>query len=114
MAKEKDKPAKKKGGKRAKKASATAAPQGQDLGNKALDTLEKIIENPIVSELVAAGAMAAIAAVAASGKLDPKELASKDALKAAGKAAAAAVGARLVQQLGGEPAKPADKLPKKA
>lgn len=113
MAKDKDKPAKKKGGKKARKASKLAG-QGHDVGGKALDAIERIIDHPIVAEMVAAGAMAALAAVAQSGKLDSKALASKDALKAAGKAAAAAVGARLVQSLDGSAGKAAVKKATKA
>jgi hypothetical protein len=109
-AKKKDKPAKpekasgKAKGKTIKKAAGNAA-----------DALWKLAENPLIGEMLAIGAGAAVAALAESGIAGKgKKKISSKAIKGAGKAAAAAIGARLVGEFTGlskpsratKPAKP--------
>ena len=89
---------------KAVKAVVKAAPKGDSKkkGGKskakdAADALWKFAEHPLVGELLAIGATAAVAAIAeGSGK--GKKKASTRAVKAAGKAAAAAIGARLISE----------------
>lgn len=86
------------------KAVANAAPKadskkagGKSKARDAADALWKLAEHPLVAELLAVGATAAVAAIAeGSGK--GKKKASTKAVKAAGKAAAAAIGARLISE----------------
>lgn len=66
---------------------------------KGIDLLWKLADHPLVGELIAVGAAAAVAAIAEQsiarkGK-DKKDASSKAAVKAAGSAAAAAIGQRL-------------------
>ena len=63
-----------------------------------LDGLSKLIEHPLVTELVSVAAIAAVAAIAdhnVKSRTGEGGKGSKKALKAAGKAAAAAIGKRL-------------------
>lgn len=83
-----------KGGKKKKKGEA------DDHG--AFDALAKLADHPLIAELIAVGATAAVAAIAEKG-LSSKTVAGaqgggKTAVKAAGKAAAAAIGRRLVSE----------------
>jgi hypothetical protein len=73
-----------------------------------LDAIGKVLDHPLVADLIAVGALAAVAAIAESGKLDPTKIKSSDAVKGAGKAAAAAIGARLLNEVTGGNAKKAD------
>ncbi len=84
VAKATPKPAKKKAGK--KKSDG-----------KGVDVLWKLAEHPLVGELLALGATAAVAAIAQSSGKDKKHHSSR-AVKDAGKAAAAAIGARLISE----------------
>lgn len=72
-----------------------------DQGVKALT---KLADHPLVHDLLAVGAMAAVAAIAERGVAGKQGLTSSDgsrkAVKAAGKAAAAAIGARLLKEVG--------------
>ena len=67
-----------------------------------VDALLKLADHPLVGDLLAVGAMAAVAAIAESGfsgkKTGPKTGGSTKAVKAAGKAAAAAIGKRLITE----------------
>jgi hypothetical protein len=63
-----------------------------------LEALSRLADHPLVSELLAAGALAAVAAVAEAGARDPGAVKSADSAKKAGKAAAAAIGARLLRE----------------
>jgi hypothetical protein len=75
----------------------TKARGGKSRAKDAADALWKLAEHPLVGELLAIGATAAVAAIAeGSGK--GKKKASSKAVKAAGKAAAAAIGARLISE----------------
>lgn len=78
---------KKKGGKKAKD------PAG------GLEAIGKVLDHPLVGDLIAIGALAAVAAIAESHKSDTPKAKSAEAVKAAGKAAAAAIGARLLKEI---------------
>ena len=68
----------------------------------AADALFKLLESPLVADLLAVGATAALAAIAESrfGRKDAAGSKSSRALKAAAKAAAAAMGRRLSTEVG--------------
>ncbi|MEO7410392.1 MAG: hypothetical protein ABIU10_03595 [Sphingomicrobium sp.] len=61
------------------------------------DAVAKLAEHPIVADLIAIGATAAVAAIAA-GMSSKSGKSSGKAVKDAGKAAAAAIGARLMTE----------------
>ena len=68
---------------------------------KGFETLMKLADHPLVADLLAVGAMAAVAAIAEqgfSGKSKGKTSGSSRAVKDAGKAAAAAIGKRLITE----------------
>jgi len=66
---------------------------------KGIDALWKLAEHPLVGELLAAGAMAAVAAIAENGLTRKgKKGISQQVVKDAGKAAAAAIGVRLLTE----------------
>lgn len=65
--------------------------------DKGADVLWKLAEHPLVGELLAIGATAAVAAIA-EGSSTGKKHRSSAAVKQAGKAAAAAIGARLITE----------------
>ena len=67
----------------------------------AADALFKLIESPLVADLLAVGATAALAAIAESrfSRKDDAGRKSSKALKAAAKAAAAAMGRRLSSEV---------------
>ncbi len=86
---------------KAVKAVAKAVPKAdkKKAGKKvkgAADALWKLADHPLVGELLALGATAAVAAIAEGTGKGAKKGASSKAVKAAGKAAAAAIGARLI------------------
>jgi hypothetical protein len=96
--------------KAAKAVSLKAKPDGGKKGGKkksksdgkGMDMLWKLAEHPLVGELIAVGATAAVAAIAEQsiareGK-GKKKMASNTAVKAAGTAAAAAIGQRLINE----------------
>ena len=64
---------------------------------KGFDALSRFAENPIVADLIAIGATAAVTAIA-SGMSSKSNKTSGNAVKDAGKAAAAAIGARLMTE----------------
>lgn len=80
-----------KGAKKSKKAKKSSKSTG------AADVVFKLAEHPIVAELIAIGATAAVAAIA-KGSADKSGKSNTRAVKDAGKAAAAAIGARLVDE----------------
>lgn len=80
----------------AKAAPAKAKKAGKKPKNNASDTLWKLAEHPLIGELLAVGATAAVAALAEQGS--GKKRQSSRTVKAAGKAAAAAIGARLISE----------------
>jgi len=86
---------------KAEKAVAKVSPKSdKKSGGKskgAADALWKLAEHPLIGELLAVGATAAVAAIAEQGlSKGGKKNANSKAVKAAGKAAAAAIGARLI------------------
>ena len=91
---------------KAVKAVAKAAPKTKKDGKKskgnAVEALLKIADHPLVGELVAIGATAAVAAIAQQGLGKSKKGGSTKAVKEAGKAAAAAIGARLISEFADE------------
>ena len=68
-----------------------------DKSNKGYDAIARFAENPIVADLIAIGATAAVTAIAA-GMSSKSTKTSGNAVKDAGKAAAAAIGARLMTE----------------
>lgn len=68
-----------------------------DKAHKGYDALARFAENPIVADLIAIGATAAVTAIA-SGMSSKSTKTSGNAVKDAGKAAAAAIGARLMSE----------------
>ncbi|WP_324808553.1 hypothetical protein SH584_03350 [Sphingomonas sp. LY29] len=82
---------------KAKKASAKI----KDKGHKGLDAVAKLADHPLVVDLIAIGATAAVAALAERGgatKAAASARSSSTALKAAGTAAANAIGKRLMTE----------------
>lgn len=73
---------------------------GKKSSTNAADALWKLADHPLVGELIAIGATAAVAAIAQQGlgKSRDKKQGSTRAVKEAGKAAAAAIGARLISE----------------
>ncbi len=78
------------GAKKAKKSKAGKA-------QSSFDAVAKLAEHPIVADLIAIGATAAVTAIAA-GMSSKSGKTSGKAVKDAGKAAAAAIGARLMTE----------------
>lgn len=91
----------------AKRAAAPAKtakpkPRRKPGDNGGLDNIAKLIDHPLVADLLAVGAIAAVAAIAdhsVKTRTGEAESGSSKALKAAGKAAAAAVGKRLMTEV---------------
>ena len=69
-----------------------------------LDQLLKLADHPLVGDLIAVGALAAVAAIAES-KGGTSKAKTSAAVKTAGKAAAAAIGARLLKEVASKDAK---------
>jgi hypothetical protein len=103
-------------GKKSKKSKADAKPKGDSKpkGEKrrkakasvdgGVEALTRLVDHPLVTDLLAVGAMAAVAAIAEHGVQSKTGAAaangSRKAVKAAGKAAAAAIGQRLLKEVG--------------
>lgn len=88
---------------KAVKAVAKVAPKSKrktvkKAAGNAADALWKLADHPLVGELLAIGASAAVVALAEGGVSGKKKKASSKAVKSAGKAAAAAIGARLISE----------------
>ena len=93
---------------KAKKADGKNKPKkGKGKDHSALESLARLAESPLVADLIAVGATAAVAALAGSKKRDGKS---------AAKAAAAAIGTRLMSEFNSlkDSAKDAAKDSKKA
>src|SRR5687767_9695739 len=90
------------GGSRRGEGSRASGSQGRSSQSDPVDALIKLLQSPLVIDLLAVGATAALAAITehrssrAQGAIDARG--SKKALKAAGKAAAAAVGRRIANE----------------
>lgn len=86
------------------KATSDATEKKKKAGKKSkgnshgMDALWKLAEHPLVGELLAVGATAAVAAIAEQGSGKGKKHQSSKTVKAAGNAAAAAIGARLISE----------------
>lgn len=86
----------------APKAKPRAAPRRTAKSKPATINIADLIDHPLVADLLAVGAMAAVAAIADHGvktRTGEAEAGSSKAVKAAGKAAAAAVGKRLLTEV---------------
>ncbi len=88
---------KKKSAKPVKAAPKAKKGTAKKIAGDAADALWKLADHPLVGELLAVGATAAVVALAEGG-LSGKKKASAKAVKTAGKAAAAAIGARLISE----------------
>ena len=76
--------------------------RASDNSGTGFDGLSKLLEHPLVAELISIGAIAAVAAIAdhnVKSRTGEGQKGSKKALKAAGTAAAAAVGKRLMSEV---------------
>ena len=82
------------------KVKAKTGKKAKKAGTKGFETLTKLADHPLIGELLAVGAMAAVAAIAEKSAGKAKASSSSQAVKAAGKAAAAAIGARLLSEIG--------------
>ena len=93
----------------AKAKTAAAKPKKARAAASGFPALAKLVDHPLIADLLAVGAMAAVAAIAEdgfSGKdkgkgkgKGKKSGSSAKAVKAAGKAAAAAIGKRLLTEV---------------
>ena len=93
---------KKSSGKAVARTSAGSGRQGNESGPAAGEAFIKLLQSPLVAELVAVAATAALAALAEhgfTGTAGSRSGRAGKAVKAAGKAAAAAVGRRLGNEL---------------
>jgi hypothetical protein len=84
----------------AKIVKTTAKSRPEESGG--IDNIARLIDHPLVADLLAVGAIAAVAAIADHSvrtRTGEAESGSSKALKAAGKAAAAAVGKRLMTEV---------------
>jgi hypothetical protein len=92
-------------GKKVQKSRATGSGGGRSSSSStqsdAVDALIKLLQSPLVIDLLAVGATAALAAIteSRSGRAQGAVGSNKKVFKAAGKAAAAAVGRRLATEL---------------
>jgi len=102
-AKPKSKAAARKPARKAAKRSPSAprSPGRRSSDLSAADALFKLLESPLVAELLAVGATAALAAIAESrfSRKGVEGRTAKAAVKSAGKAAAAAIGRRLSNEV---------------
>jgi hypothetical protein len=77
--------------------------KGSSSGNSSgFDSLSRLLEHPLVAELISVGAIAAVAAIAdhnVKTRTGEGKKGSKKALKAAGTAAATAIGKRLMSEV---------------
>ena len=83
-----------------KSAKADRKAEGQSKKHEALDGLARLVDHPLVADLLAAGAIAAVAAIA-EHKMGQGE-SSSQMVKSVGMAAAAALGRRLRGDLGAD------------
>jgi len=84
------------------KKSSGSSSRGGDGESTVSDALFKLLESPLVAELLAVGATAALAAITESrySRKTGADAKSSKVIKAAGKAAAAAIGRRLSTEFG--------------
>ena len=91
-------PVKAKAKKAGKGAKADKKAEGKSARREGFEGLAKLVDHPLVADLLAAGAIAAVAAIA-EHRLGKDQTSSK-MVKSVGKAAAAAMGKRLMGDLG--------------
>ena len=93
-------PAKAKTAVKATKKTTASAPKAKTRST-GFETLAKLVDHPLIADLLAVGAMAAVAAIAdqGSGKGSKKKKGGSKAVKAAGQAAATAIGKRLMSEV---------------
>jgi len=86
--------------KSARKAATKIRAKASDAGHKGYDALVKLADHPLVADLLAIGAMAAVSAIASEkgDKLGASGRTTSKSVKAAGKAAATAIGQRLLDE----------------
>lgn len=87
-----------KSGKKPKPSASPRADSGRRQHNQAAELIGDLLESPLVADTLAAGAAAALAIFVEHGLSKSAKGSSTQALKRAGKAAAAAMGARLVTE----------------
>jgi hypothetical protein len=83
-------------------ATPTAGPRRASTETSSGFDITKLIDHPLVADLLAVGAMAAVAAIAdhnVKTRTGEAETGSSKAVKAAGKAAATAIGKRLMTEV---------------
>jgi len=85
--------------KRAKKGTSDKKTEPKAKRKGGFDGLAKLIDYPMVADLLAAGAIAAVAAIT-EHRMDKKGQTSSKLVKSAGKAAAAAMGKKLMSDIG--------------
>lgn len=68
--------------------------------SEGFEGLAKFVDHPLIADLLAAGAMAAVAAIAEHRSSDGKRESSSKMVKSVGKAAAAAMGRKLMGDIG--------------
>ena len=83
-----------------KTARASSSGRSQDSDSNAVDALLKLLQSPLVADLLAVGATAAMAAITETrhSRRSGGDAAAKTMMKAAGVAAAAAIGRRLASE----------------
>jgi hypothetical protein len=84
--------------KEGKSAKADRKAEGKSAKREGFEGLAKLVDHPLVADLLAAGAIAAVTAIA-EHRLGKDQTSSK-MVKSVGKAAAAAMGKRLMGDLG--------------
>lgn len=84
---------------KAGKASAGQRKQKSKTDMSAADALSGLLESPLVAEVIAAGAAAALATLTQQALSKKSQGGTKEALKLAAKAAASAMGTRLAMEI---------------
>ncbi len=95
----KDNKKKKKVGKATKKVERKAGAKAKTKRSEGFDGLAKLVDHPLVADLLAAGAIAAVAAIAEHQMGKGQRQTSSKMVKSVGKAAAAAMGKKLIGDL---------------
>jgi len=80
-----------------KQGKRASRPKAESKGS--FESLARLADHPLLADLLAAGAIAAVAAIAEHQMGDKRQSSSK-VVKTAGKAAAAAIGKKLMGELG--------------
>ena len=86
--------------KKAKSAKAAKKPTSKSKSREGFDGLAKLVDHPMVADLLAAGAIAAVAVIAEHQLGKRKGETPSRMVKSAGKAAAAAMGQKLFGDVG--------------